>query len=199
MAVPLRNSSVRFGLVAILFHWATALLFLGNIALGLYMTSLMPGDPNLFPLYQFHKSVGILIFAVVMLRLVWRTIDKAPPLPAHMPHWERFAALGTHLGLYTALVAMPLTGWIIVSAAPFNIPTLFFGWWHLPHLEFVATSPEKDQWLALGEWAHWLLAWAAIAGVALHAGAALRHHFLLKDDILRRMLPAQSTDGVNAP
>ncbi len=188
----LRNSQARFGLVAISFHWFTALLFLGNIGLGLYMTSLPLGDPNLFPLFQFHKSIGILVFALVLLRLLWRLIDKAPALPQNMPAWEKQAARAAHIGLYAILVAMPLSGWVIVSASPYNIPTLFFGGLQLPHLDIIATSPEKDLWLGRGELTHWLVAWASLAGVFLHGAAALRHHFLLKDDVLRRMLPTKN-------
>ncbi|MEQ9520530.1 MAG: cytochrome b [Parvibaculum sp.] len=192
MRLRLRNSPTHFGYIAMAFHWLTALFFLGNIALGFYMTSLLPGDPNLFPLFQLHKSVGIVIFSLAVTRLFWRLRNTAPPLPAHMPAWEKLAAHGAHIVLYGILVVMPLTGWIIVSASPYNIPTLFFGWLQLPHLEFVTSSAEKDQWLGLGETAHWLIAWASLAGIFLHAAAALRHHFILRDDILLRMLPVKT-------
>ncbi len=184
-----RNSETRFGLIAAGFHWLVALFFLGNLGLGVYMSGLELSDPNLFPLYQLHKSFGVCIFVVVVFRLGWRLFDTPPALPEQMPWWEKTAASLTHLGLYLILVVMPLSGWIIVSASPINIPTLVFDTVPLPHIDFIATSPDKDLWLALGEWTHWLLAWAAGAAVPLHVAAALRHHFILKDDILRRMLP----------
>jgi|TARA_R110002072_G_scaffold14274_11_gene59514 cytochrome b561 len=184
-----RNSEARYGLIAAGLHWFIALFFLGNLGLGFYMIDLKLSDPNLFPLYQLHKSFGISIFLIVTLRLSWRFIDTPPALPKSMAWWEKMAASLTHLGLYTILVAMPLTGWIIVSASPINIPTLIFDTIPVPHIGFIATDPDKDQWLAVGQWAHWLLAWSAGAAVFLHAAAALRHHFILKDDILRRMLP----------
>ncbi|AWZ00729.1 MAG: cytochrome b [Rhodobiaceae bacterium] len=187
-----KNSATRYGLLAASFHWLVALFFLGNLGLGIYMSDLEFSDPNLFPLYQLHKSFGICVLAIVMLRLVWRFIDTPPPLPESMAWWEKTAASLTHLGLYTILVAMPLTGWIIVSASPINIPTLVFDTIPVPHIGFIATDPDKDQWLAVGEWGHWLLAWSAGAAVLLHAAAAFRHHFILKDDILRRMLPWSS-------
>lgn len=187
-----RNSDTRYGLIAAGFHWIVVLFFLGNLGLGVYMSTLELSDPNLFPLYQLHKSFGVCIFAIVLFRLAWRLIDQPPALPDDMAWWEKTAASLTHLGLYTILVAMPLTGWIIVSASPINIPTMVFDTIPLPHIGFISTDPNKDQWLAAGEWGHWLLAWAAGAAVILHAAAALRHHFILKDDILRRMLPWSS-------
>lgn len=187
-----KNSAAHYGLIAAGFHWFVALFFLGNLGLGLYMSDLHLSDPNLFPLYQLHKSFGICIFVTVILRLTWRFVDAPPTLPDDMASWEKVAASATHLGLYAILVAMPLTGWIIVSASPINIPTLVFDTVPIPHIGFIVTDPDKDRWLAVGEWGHWLLAWSAGAAVLLHIAAALRHHFLLKDDILRRMLPWSS-------
>ena len=184
-----RNSQTRYGLAAIGFHWTVALFFLGNLGLGAYMSGLELSDPDLFPLYQLHKSFGVCIFLVVVLRLTWRLLDTSPAMPPDMALWEQVAAKLTHLGLYGILVAMPLSGWIIVSASPFNIPTRIFDLIALPHIELIVTNPDKDLWLGFGEWAHWLLAWSAAAAVFLHVAAALRHHFLLRDDVLRRMLP----------
>jgi cytochrome b561 len=184
-----RNSFAKYGIIAMAFHWSVALLFLGNLALGAYMSTLELSDPNLFPLYQLHKSFGICIFVLVAFRLAWRFFDKPPALPTTMPWWETLAAKLTHIGLYLILVAMPLTGWIIVSASPIAIPTLIFDLISLPHIEFIARNPDKDLWYGVGQWAHWLLAWAAGAGASLHVAAALRHHFILKDATLRRMLP----------
>lgn len=184
-----RNAEIRYGFLAMGFHWTVALFFLGNLGLGAYMSGLELSDPSLFPLYQLHKSFGVSIFLVVMLRLVWRSIDTPPAPPADMALWEQIASKLTHLGLYGALVAMPLTGWIIVSASPVNIPTRIFDLVPLPHIALIATNPDKDLWLGFGEWAHWLLAWSVAAAVVLHVAAALRHHFILKDDVLRAMLP----------
>ncbi len=187
-----KNTTTRYGMIAAGLHWFVALFFLGNLGLGFYMSDLELSDPNLFPLYQLHKSFGICIFLIVMVRLCWRFIDTPPALPEGMAWWEQMAAFLTHLGLYAALVAMPLTGWIIVSASPINIPTLVFDTVPIPHIDFIATDPDKDQWLAIGEWGHWLLAWSAGAAALLHAAAAFRHHFILRDGILRRMLPWSS-------
>lgn len=185
-----RNSPVKYGVIAMVFHWSVAVFFLGNLGLGVYMAGLELSDPDLFSLYQLHKSFGVSIFIIVMFRLAWRLFDTPPPLPASLPHWEALAAKLTHTGLYAILIGMPLTGWIIVSASPIGIPTLVFDLFSLPHISFIEHNPDKDLWLGFGKWGHWLLAWSAGAGIFLHVGAALRHHFILKDETLRRMLPS---------
>ncbi len=190
--MQIRNNSIRFGLVALTLHWLIAVLFLAMVTIGLTMTSLALTDPWTFPLYQLHKSIGVTIFVLVALRLVWRLSGKVPPLPATLKPWERVAAYLTHYGLYAALLAMPLTGWITVSASPYGIPTVLYGYVKLPHIGFVVASAHKATIEQAASWTHWGLAWTAMALVALHIGAALKHHFILKDDVLSRMLPARA-------
>jgi cytochrome b561 len=190
--MQLRNTHRRFGLVALSFHWLVAALFVAMIAIGLTMTALALTHPWKFPLYQFHKSLGVTIFALVALRLLWRVSGPVPPLPVSLPAWERGAAHLTHWALYALLIVMPLTGWVIVSASPLGIPTVLYGIVRLPHIGFVAERPDKEAIEHVAATVHAVLAWTGIALVALHAGAALRHHFWLKDDVLRRMLPARA-------
>lgn len=187
--MQLRNTTIRFGLVAVSLHWLIALLFLAMVGIGLTMTNLPLTHPRTFPLYQLHKSLGVTIFLLVVLRLLWRLSGSVPPLPATLKPWERAAAYLTHYGLYVALLVMPLTGWITVSASPLGIPTILYGYVKLPHLGFTAASTHKAAIGAASSWVHWGLAWSAIALVLLHIGAALKHHFILKDDVLARMLP----------
>lgn len=187
----IRNNSIRFGLVAVTLHWLIAALFLAMVVIGLTMTNLALADPWTFPLYQLHKSIGVTIFALVALRLAWRLSGHAPPLPASLGPWERRAACVTHYGLYAALLVMPLTGWITVSASPYGIPTVLYGYVRLPHIGFVVASSHKAMIEQAASWTHWGLAWTAMALIALHIAAALKHHFILRDDVLARMLPAR--------
>ncbi|MGV8995345.1 MAG: cytochrome b [Parvibaculaceae bacterium] len=190
--MQLVNTRYRFGLVSMALHWAMAALFLGQIGVGIAMTGLALTDPLTFPLYQSHKSLGALIFVLALSRLVWRLVSAPPLAPAAMPRWQERAARLTHYALYGALIVMPLLGWVIVSASPYGIPTLLFGVIELPHLGFVVTSPAKAQ---IGEWAslgHLVLAWATGVLLLGHIGAALHHHFWLKDDVLTRMLPSRA-------
>ncbi|MEM7567096.1 MAG: cytochrome b [Pseudomonadota bacterium] len=182
----LRNSPLSWGALSIALHWITALLVIGMIAVGVYMTKFAePFSALQFTLYQWHKSFGMLILALAAIRLVWRlTGGDTPPLPTDIKPWERVAAHVTHYGLYALLFAMPLIGWVLVSSAPIQVPTLLFTVIPLPHL----MGPNETVYL-IAEWAHWLGGLGFLGLIALHAGAALKHHFVLRDNVLVRMLP----------
>ncbi len=181
----------RYSAVAILLHWAIALLVLALVGLGLYMTSLPPGSAAQFSLYQWHKSLGITVLLLTLARIAWRLSHPVPALPATLKPWERLAARGTHVGLYALMLAIPLTGWALVSASPWNLPTILYGVIPWPHLPVLSTLEDKAGAEAVLEQVHGLLAWSAVALVALHVAAALKHHFILKDDVLARMLPGR--------
>lgn len=182
-------STARYNGVAIAIHWLTAVAIVTQFILGWTMISLRPPSYLHFSLYQWHKSIGMTILALSVLRLVWRLLHRPPPLPAIMPAWEKRAAKLSHGLLYVLLIALPITGWAVVSASPLNIPTLLYGVLPLPHLPVLPELPDKqtaEQALkALHEFGGWILA-LLLAG---HIGAALRHHFLIRDEVLRRMLP----------
>lgn len=187
------SSSLRYDGVAMFLHWLTALAVLGLIAMGLIMTDLPRGSALQFSLFQLHKSVGVTVLMLTLLRLAWRLAHRPPALPSEMPAWEKLAAHAGHLGLYALLFGLPLSGWATVSASPFNIPTVLYGVIPWPHLPVLSTlSNKKPVAEALGG-LHSAAAWILIALLVVHAGAALRHHFLLKDDVLRRMLPRFSS------
>jgi cytochrome b561 len=179
----------RYDGVAMALHWLTALAVLGLLVVGLVMTDLPRGSALQFVLFQGHKSVGITVLLLTVARLAWRLAHRPPPLPASMPPWERAAAHAGHLGLYLFLLAMPLTGWALVSASPLNIPTVLYGVLPWPHLPILATLADKKPVAAALATTHGALAWILIALLVVHVGAALRHHVLLKDDVLRRMVP----------
>lgn len=182
--------SHRYSLVAIVLHWAIAAAILGQIALGLYMTSLTNREIGLkFALYQFHKSVGITILALTLLRLVWRLLHKPPPPPAGQPLWERRAAHATHIAFYGFMIGLPLTGWIIVSSTPLDIPTILFGIIPLPNLPGLNTLSNSAAISSSFADIHAVAAYFLLATVALHVGAALKHHAIDRDEVLWRMLP----------
>lgn len=179
----------RYGTVAMTLHWVSAALILALLALGWIMTDLPPGSSQQFKLFQLHKSLGVTVFALTVIRLGWRIRHGVPALPSQMPEWERKAALLGHLGLYVLAFGLPLTGWAVVSASPFNIPTFLYGVIPLPHIWFLAEAPDKKALSHLLGEVHELAGLGLVGLLVVHAGAALRHHFVLKDDILRRMLP----------
>jgi cytochrome b561 len=175
-----RNSTQAWGAVAKSFHWILAVLILAQIALGLTAKG-WHLSPTKLDLFVWHKSFGILILALVVLRLAWRLANPVPDNPAAMPAWERFAARSAHLLLYLLMLAMPFSGWIIQSAS--NVPFRLF--WQLPLPALVGPSDETAD---LAKWVHYGLFVAIGLVLAGHIGAALRHHFVLRDDVLRRML-----------
>jgi cytochrome b561 len=181
---------MRYDAVAIILHWVIALGILALIVMGLSMTHLGLATMAKFRLYQLHKSIGITVLLAVLLRVLWRLTHRPPPLPA-MPPLERAAAGATHGLLYVLMLVIPLSGWALVSVSPFNLPTVLYGlvpWPHLPVLSDLADKPAAE---AVVKFIHGKLAWLLTAVILLHAAAGLRHHFVLRDGILRRMLPGR--------
>jgi cytochrome b561 len=182
--VPLANTAQRYGLVAAALHWGMALLLAALTALGLYMVALPDAgfDTRKITLILYHKEIGMTVLVLVLLRLAWRITQVLPLLVAHLPEWQQVAARFVHLCFYALMVALPLTGWLMSSAA--GIPVKFLELFTLPDL-----MGRDDLWFQRLIAIHQALAWALIALFAVHAGAALRHHFAFRDDTLRRMLP----------
>jgi cytochrome b561 len=179
----------RYDAVAMTLHWLTVLGVAGQLAMGWSMTAMRPGSFLQFQLYQAHKSVGMTVLALSILRLGWRLLHRPPPLPASMPVWEQRLAHLSHVGLYALLLGLPLSGWAVVSVSPLNIPTVLYAIVPLPHLPLLTTLSNKSAVEPLLKLVHETGVWILIALLVGHIGAALRHHFLLRDDVLTRMVP----------
>lgn len=189
----------RFTAVAITLHWAIAALIVTNFMIGLRFDELK--GLQLFALLQWHKSFGITVLILSVLRLAWRLAHPPPPFPPNMPAWEKAAASAAHWGFYLLMLAIPLTGWIIVSASPTNIPTLLFKTIPWPHIGLVHGLPlpeRKSLGHAVGE-VHETLAWGAAILLVIHVLAALRHQVLARDEVLWRMLPLSWLKPRRAP
>jgi cytochrome b561 len=191
----------RYTAVAIVLHWAIAFAILLMIPLGLWMHEAAEhggASSEVFRAYQLHKSIGLTVLALSLVRLGGRLANPPPPLPEHMPAWERIVAKATHWAFYALMIGLPLTGWLFVSAgwsvhddSPLPVPTRFFGLFTVPHL-FGLQSASDEVRSAVAEAAseaHELLAYATIGLAALHAAAALKHHFFDKDATLAHMVP----------
>ncbi len=178
-----RNSSVEYGSVAKLFHWRLFVLIVSLLAVGIFMAN-QTFTPEIFTLYKWHKTIGVVALVLVVGRLIWRFMSPPPPLPTETPALEKWAAHGTHFLIYAAIVIIPVSGWLMSSAAPF--PNLIIGDIQLPAL--IEQNEEASKfWSTVHYWA----GRALIALLALHVSAALFHHFVRKDQILRRMLPGR--------
>lgn len=185
------DTRLRYGAVAMMLHWLLATMILFMLGLGLFMTSLDETDPRTFPLFQLHKSIGLTILTLSLVRFVWRLINPIPELPHAMSKWERFAARSVHALFYVLMIAIPLIGWATVSSAALAVPTMWFGLFEWPHIPFLADLPRAEKRMIEGPLAttHAILALAMLALVVLHVAAALKHQFRDRDNVLKRMLP----------
>lgn len=177
----LRNDSQRYGLVAVSLHWLVALTVIGQFGLGLWMRSLGYYDTwyRLGPWW--HKGIGVMLFAVLMLRLIWRWTNPRPVhLASHKPY-ERLAAAIAHGLLYLLLFAVMVSGYLISTADGRGLEV--FDWFTIP-----ATLSGLDQQEDIAGEIHLWLAWSVIGLAAMHALAALKHHFIDRDATLKRML-----------
>jgi cytochrome b561 len=179
--MQIRNSGLRYGAIAQLLHWAVVLLIICQFVLALRADAL-PLGPAKISVLALHKSSGMTIFALAVARLLWRAFNPAPPLPSPTPRWQRFAAHLSHIVLYGLIMITPLLGWLMSSAR--NFPVSWFGVFTLPDL----IEPSRARYDQLHE-AHEIVAYTLLVVALLHAAAALKHHFIDGDDVLRRMLP----------
>ena len=184
----IRNTRHGYGAVAIVFHWAMALLVLGMLGLGLYMVRLPQSDPSAFALFQLHKSIGFVVLSLAVLRLCWRAFNPSPKLPEHMPLWEKGIAHLGHTGLYAMMFILPLSGWYVVSASPWGIPTIVFNLFEMPHLPIPAFIGSKDAVEGIAQTVHEYGAYFLILLVVGHIAAVLKHHFIARDETLKRMV-----------
>jgi cytochrome b561 len=176
----------EFGPIAKFFHWLIAAILLGQIPLAWYMIDL-PMSPDKLGTYALHKSIGVTLFTLAVTRLVWALLTVRPKLPDAMPRWQIWASKIAEGFLYFLVIAMPLTGWLMSSAA--NFPVSVFGLFTLPDL--VAPSETLMETL---RGAHEKQSIALMVITGIHALAALKHHFVDKDEVLISMLP-WSTKG----
>jgi cytochrome b561 len=178
----------RYATVAVVLHWAVAALILANLYLGWRMGSLK--GLARFDVFQLHKSIGITVLLLSVLRLAWRLVRPAPE-PASRKPWEKAAAAAVHWAFYVVMIGMPLSGWIVVSTSPLNIPTLLYHlvpWPHVPGVHDLADPARKAVNHAFGL-THETLAFGSLALLALHLGAVAKHELLDREAVLVRMLP----------
>jgi len=178
------NTTLRYGAVAVVLHWLMALLIILLIVVGLYMVSLPDVGFNTekILLILFHKQYGILALALVSLRLAWRVGNVLPELVATITDWQKVAARFVHLCFYGLMFSLPITGWLMSSAA--GIPVYLFSSYSLP--DYISPNDHLfHTFITIHKW----LSFSLIACILIHAGAAIRHHFLLKDETLKKMLP----------
>lgn len=180
----MNQASQRYTWTAISLHWLIAILIFIAFPLGLYMHDL-PLSPYKLKLYSWHKWIGVTVFTLVILRVFWRSTHTPPALPDSLPQWQKLASQITHFLLYVLIVAVPISGWLMSSAK--GVQTIWFGVLPIPDL----LSKDKNLGNLLVV-VHESLNYGLLTLVVIHSLAAIKHHFIDKDNILRRMLPFHS-------
>jgi cytochrome b561 len=177
----------RYDTIAIALHWAIAALILANIPLGAFGEQIEAGLGT--SLVWLHKSIGLTVLALSLVRLAWRLTHRPPPLADPLPEWQARAARIVHRTFYGLIIAVPLTGWLRVSAGSY--PLTWFGLIDLPKFPIAPRSAGAQA----ASTAHEILAWSMAALIALHIAAALHHHWIRRDRTLRRMLVMRQVKG----
>jgi len=180
--MAIRNTENSYGSVSKTLHWVVSLLVVCLLTAGLIMVR-MEDSATKFQIYGIHKSFGLTLLAIMVFRLFWTSTNTRPRYPASTPEWQRFAARTLHFLLYVALIMMPLTGWIMSTAAD-HIPS-YFGLFNVP----MPLIPLNKSLAGITHLSHTIIAWSLIGLIVMHIGASIKHYFIDKDGIMQRMFP----------
>lgn len=187
--MDLKNTATRYGAISQAVHWLIVALIIVQYVLaelaedaGHQRTAHPAAALQQLALLARHKSVGLTIFALAVLRLLWRWYSRPPPFPAAMPRWQVNAARLTHYAFYALLLLLPMSG-VVMSAAS-NYPVSYFGLFTIPNV----VAPDEALKEIMEE-RHEMLFNILVTVAIVHVAAALKHHFVDRDDVLRRMLP----------
>lgn len=182
----------RYNSIAISLHWLIAFFLIGLLAMGKYMTQLEAADPLRFTLTQWHKSFGITVLVLTILRVIWRITHKPPALPTTTTRFEYITSHATHLLMYVLMVVIPVSGWVLVSASPLNLETVLFGVIPWPHISYISSVADKAALTEQSDLVHMWLANALLVLVLLHVAGALFHQVIRRDGLISRMLVSGS-------
>lgn len=178
------NTEERWGSVAIALHWlVAALILLVQVPAGIVMLRVEPGVLQ-NTLFNIHKNIGLVIFALALVRIGWRLANPVPALPIDVPGWQERIAHITHFLLYALIILLPISGFLYTAFGGFPVP-LFMAY-DLGQL-IPTSKPQAEVWQAIHYWSQWAL----YGVVALHVAGALQHHFIHGDAVLRRMLSSR--------
>ena len=180
--VTLRNTATAWGLGAKLFHWLSAALVVFLVGYGFWMTHLVERAGRLTH-YQWHSVIGWYLLVLLALRLAWRAFNPAPPLPTELPRWERITAYTAHWMLYVLMVVVSISGWMVADTFRQPIEATLFGVIRMPHLVDLSYRPYREAIEAT----HLVSSYVLFALAVVHIFAALRHHWIRKNEVLRRM------------
>ncbi|MDE0175757.1 MAG: cytochrome b [Defluviicoccus sp.] len=183
-----RNGRDHYGLVSIFLHWVIALAMLGLVALGAWMVGLTYYDPWYNRSLALHKAFGVLVLVLAAAKFGWRIADRSPGFGPEVKAYERIGAVAMHWLLNALIVLLPVTGYLISTSEGAGIDV--FGAFEVPAL-FAVSEGTRDLAIEV----HFYMAYGLVALVALHAGAALKHHLIDRGSTLRRMIVPRPPPG----
>lgn len=186
----IKNTEMTYGSGTRLLHWTISILIISLLIVGFYMTSLQISD-NKWYIYGLHKATGVVILGLVILRIIWRFTNVWPGLPRSVPRWQALVAKINIFFLYCAMLTMPLTGFFGSLLGGHDIS--FFGFFTIPA---IAQDKEAGKWLFE---VHDTVAYILVALIGLHFFAALYHHFIMKDNVLKRMIMSNTISQIKQP
>jgi len=189
--MTIRNTTTGWGIVARLFHWIMALMIIAMLIFGSTMESISDLAER-FSAVQMHKSMGFTVFTLAILRVIWRLINPTPALPATMPRWQIMASHASHIAIYALIVAIPLSGWLMVTSSPLNDPgaypvqvkNMVWGLFEMPDL-FATGDKDLSETFHL---VHEILTKSLMAILLLHVAAAVKHAVIDRDAVFARMI-----------
>jgi cytochrome b561 len=176
-----RNTESTYGAMAKFLHWTIVILIIAQYVI-IEAAEDLPDGPGKFAMVTRHKSLGMLILGLALARIAWKAINRGKPVPVAMPRPQKIAAAAGHGLLYLLILAQPISGWMMSSAA--NYPVTFFGLFQFPAI----VTPNEGMHETYEDLHEFLFNGILVVAV-VHVLAALYHHFIQKDDTLRRMLP----------
>ncbi len=187
MTTPIRDLPSRYGAVAMTLHWLIAIAIITNLIIILTVDDLP--RPERMQWVALHKSIGLTVLILSIARIVWRWFNPVPPPPVGLPKYQRIAGTALHHLFYLLIVAIPLAGWMMTSAS--GRPIVFFGLFNWPLFPGLGgmTPQTGHAYHEAFESVHVVLGWSLVGLIPLHIAAGLYHHFMLKDNVLLRMLP----------
>ncbi|WP_371196129.1 cytochrome b [Glaciecola sp. SC05] len=175
----------RYHSASIVLHWLIALGLLFMVVSGVVMVNVEMSKADQFRLFQIHKAAGVIMLWAIVLRIIVRSLTQQPPLPAVMTSAEKTLAKIGHIALYTGLIIMPLSGWLMVSASPFGLPTfVFVDWIKWPHIPFVERNKTIE---GIARNIHWIMASTLVVLIVGHIGAVFLHRKKQGISLIQRM------------
>lgn len=179
--MSIRNTSTHYGSVSIAIHWLVALAVFGLFGLGYWMVDLTYYHDWYKKAPDIHRSIGMLLLAVMVFRVVWKLANRTPAAPAGHKRWEVISAHAAHSLLYLLIFVAMISGYLVSTAGGSGISV--FGWFDVPSVTGQVKRMEETAGTV-----HYWSTWAIVVLAALHAAGALKHHFIDRDNTLRRML-----------